>query len=355
MRRRVSSRDVARYAGVSQSTVSLVLNNRDARISERTRARVLEAVRELGYSRHQAAHALVTGRTYRIAFVPNTPESFRSHDTYYWELLIGVMDGASRLNYNVVLHSAQFPDWNAVYQGLLSGIADGVLLVGRHQHDPLTDALLESGFPTVCISYVPDRDGGYAVDCENETAGYLAARHLLELGHRRLSFIAYGASTSWARERHAGSVRALVEAGLDPATLSLLDATPGASRAANAAERAMELLAEAPTCPTAVIFSDEWLAQRVVEAWPARGIRVPDDMAVVTFNSTLTSERARPPLTAVWQPLSQIGDAAMDLLAQLIDGQPVPPGIRRFPVRLDVRASCGSVSHRREEYAGSLA
>lgn len=338
MRRRVSSRDVAHKAGVSQTTVSFVLNGReDARISAATRDRVLDAARQMGYVCHAAARALVTGRTERIGFVPGSPDLLRHHDAYSMEVLTGVMEAAPELDHDVLLHSANQPDWQALYRDVMSGSTDGVLLVGRPPGDPLTHSLQAAGFPTVCISFRPEEDPCFAVDCDNEMAGMLAAEHLLALGHRRIGLVALDAAASWARERCVGVSRAV--AGVPGAQLTVLDMGPVVTPGPDSVAPTVDAILSLDPRPTGLIFTDEWQAQAVAAALTRARCPVPDTMSVVSFNSTRISADANPPLTSVWQPLAEIGKAAASMLVDLVHGREVAPGVRRFPVRLDVRWS----------------
>lgn len=333
-KRGVSSHDVARAAGVSQSTVSLVLNGRlDARISEATRQRVLDAASELNYSRNAAARALVTGRTNRIGILLNHPNSFRSRSHYHSEILAGVLDGALRWNYNLLFHTSVYPDWRALYSDILSGSADGVLLIGDYPDAELAPALIESQFPTVFVSHYPEHQPHYAVDCDNECGGYLAAQHLLALGHRHLVFL-YDAVTGWQQERQAGVQRAVAEVGDNRVQLDVVYF--------ESEEGARNYLLNATSRPTGAILAGEGPGPYLVEELPKHGLRVPDDLALINFNSTLVCEKAAVPLTSVWQPLSDIGEAAVDMLVALLEGREIPSGVRRFPVRLDIRQSCGA-------------
>ena len=338
MKRRVNSHDVARTAGVSQSTVSLVLSGRtDARIPAATRERVLAAARELNYSRNAVARALVTGKTNRLGIVAAHPEYFLNHENYYSELLKGVMQGVLSGNYNLLFHAAQYADWQALYEDILSGGTDGVLLVGRSKDDPLTAALYAAQFPTVCVSYLPDLPHYYAVDCDNEAGGYIAAQHLLSLGHRRLGILYPDFKASWAEERLRGVQKALREAGLpDEALFRFSEAdyyeTERMLHQIAAQSRAADPL-------TALFFFDEWYPQYIAENLPSLGLRVPQDIRIISFNSTEVSARTRPPLTSIYQPLPEIGANAAALLIELLQNTDVEPGFRRLPVRLDMRES----------------
>jgi len=334
--------DVAARAGVSRTTASFVLNDRDVAIPTETRQRVLQAARQLGYRPHAAARALATGRTQRIGIVLNEPECFGTENTYFTNVLAGVTAGALRHNYNLLLYSAHYRDWRALHEDILTGAADGTLLIGRHAHDELAHALLNSAFPTVCISFRIDHPHCAYVDCDNENGAYMAIRHLISLGHRQIAFLAPGDGLSWSRERLQGARKALAEAGLSGENLPLFRWTEGDAPSPGWVAAAIDFLKSTRPRPTALFCCNEEHVCRLMEKLPEAGIRVPNDLAVVGFNSTELSLRARPPLTSVWQPLHEIGAAGVDLLVDLLNGRQEAEHSRRFPVRLDVRESCGA-------------
>lgn len=343
-RRPVNSHDVARKAGVSQSTVSLVLNGRANRISEETRQRVLEAARQLNYSRNHTARALVTGRTQRIGIVANSPYSFWMRDNYYGEVLTGVTSGALDANQNLLLHTSQFPDWQGLYHDILSGATDGVLMVGYYPFPELPLRLIESGFPTVCVSFEPEHERAYSVDCDNVAGGKLGIEHLLSLGHRHIVFAYAGDGISWVQQRKEGVIAGMLEAGQKAEQILWFNLVAYEHQPIIWARR---LLAEMKACaspPTAVYFADEGSARHFVETIAMFGVRVPEDIAVIGFNSTEMSARSRPPLTSVRQPLSDIGEAAVKMLMDRIEGRPIYPRRLRFPVTMDVRETCGGLT-----------
>ena len=339
MKRRISSHDVARHAGVSQSTVSLVLSGRaGTRISSETRQRVLDAAQNLNYTINVAARALVTGRTNRLAVVPIHPGGLLDRDMYYGQVLNGVTLGALHANHNLLLHSANYPDWQTLQGDILNGSSDGALLIGRKHDDPLTQALLDAGFPTVCISYYTQHPSCIAVDCDNVDGGRMAVQHLLDCGYKRLAFFAPSGVETWVEARRKGAEEALQSAGLDPNAMLLLG-QEYAEQNDGWIERLIACLRAASPSPTGIFCAEESQARILVEALGEYGFRVPEDMAVVSFNSTEMSARARPPITSVRQPLVEIGKEAVRLLHAVIAGEETAPGVRRLPVSLDVRES----------------
>lgn len=344
VRRRARLSDVAAAAGVSPTTASFVLNAREAAIPATTRRRVMEAAQRLGYHPHASAQALATGKTHRLGIVVNAPESFASRDTYFSEVMGGIVAGAVGHDQNLLLHSARYHDWHRLCSEILGGLCDGVLLVARFANDELTTALLEAEFPTVCVSYRVEHPRCVWVDSDNEQGAYLAVRHLLELGHRRIALFYPGQGVSWGAERYEGAVRALVEAGLGQEALCPYTWTETSLPSAIWVSEAVEYLLRQPVRPTAVVCCEEARSAMLLEALPAAGLRVPAECALVSFNSTELSGRSRPPMTSVWQPLRQIGETAVDMLIERVEERPMETTGRRFAMQLDVRQSCGAVT-----------
>lgn len=336
---RVTLRDVAEVAGVSPTTASFVLNNRCESIPEETRQRVLDAARQLNYRPNLSARALATGKTRRIGIVLNQPESFSTRDTYFNEILEGIIQRATEHDHNVLLLSAHYPSWQPLFADITGGAVDGVLQISLFVDYALTPALLDAGFPLVCVNFHTDHPANLSVDCDNVMGGRLAARHLLDLGHQRIALFYPGDHLSWGAERLLGVRSAIDEAGLtlDPRYVFTWEerSLPSPEWVAGAIDRLLKLKPR----PTAVICCDEIRARYLAEMLPRRGLRVPDDISVVSFNSTEISERCIPPLTSVRQPLAQIGREAVDMLLTRIRNEPVPEPIVRFPMHLEVRES----------------
>lgn len=343
--KRIRMVDVAAAAGVSQTTASFVLNGRESGIPEETRQRVLKAARSLDYRPNATARALATGRTHRISVVANHPENFM-RDSYHTETLTHIIANAPDYDYDLLLHASHYKDAQALRNSLLSGVSDGALLIGADLE--LTRLLLEEDFPVVCISYSVPHPACYFVDCDNESGGYLAARHLIGLGHRQIAFLHPGEDFSWGRERLQGARRAVAEAGLPLQSLYAYDWSVMARCAGyrcwteeNISATIKTILEHRPL-PTALIASDEVWGRWLTERLPGLGFYIPGDLALVSFNSTETSTHSRPPMTSVYQPLDRIAAAGLEMLVGLIEKRPELPRCQRFPMRLDIRESCGT-------------
>jgi DNA-binding LacI/PurR family transcriptional regulator len=312
---RVTSVDVARRAGVSQSTVSLVLSGKAAgRISARTEEAVKAAAKELGYRPNVAARALRTGVARSVALVvPDITNPF------FGRVLRGAQRAAQRAGYTVVLVDVgNDRAWEAAsLQALLAGPADGLLLFevalppGATEH-AIAIEMAPGKLPVVRL----DVEAG--VDC--------ALDHLFELGHTRIAHVAssFDAPTFDLRRE-----RVVARVGATPTVRAPFD-FDGAARAAG------PLLDEGGF--TAVICDDDILAGGAYLAARERGIRIPEDLSVVGFDDLDFARVLAPPLTTVGVDAEHLGAAAFEALAKDLAGEPVAPE-QIIPVELLVRES----------------
>jgi DNA-binding LacI/PurR family transcriptional regulator len=316
---RVTSVDVARRAGVSQSTVSLVLSGKGrGRISARTEEMVRAAAAELGYRPNVAARTLRTGVARTVGLVvPDITNPF------FGPMLRGAQATAMRAGYTVMLVDiGRDRMWEAQsIEALLAGPADGLLLFG---------ASLPPGAaqPAIAIEMRSRELPVVALDVESGVDQ--AMTHLLELGHRRIGHLASGfdAATFDMRAQRLGE--RLAEAGLEPAPTVRAPFTFAAARDAAGP------LFEAGV--TAVFCDDDVLAGGLYLAARERGVRVPEDLSVVGFDDLAFAMVLDPPLTTVAADAEELGATAFHALASLLAGDS-PPAEQLLPVRLTVRGS----------------
>jgi DNA-binding LacI/PurR family transcriptional regulator len=327
VRQRVTSVDVARHAGVSQSTVSLVFSGKGpGRVSEATQERVRRAARELGYRPNVAAQALRLGTSRAVALVvPDITNPFFSR------VLRGAQRAAQDAGYTVVLvDTANDRRWEAQsFEALRAGPVDGYLLfevsapegLGPDQHV----VQMEAEGPR-CPSVRFDAEQGAAA----------AFGHLLELGHRRIGHLAAAFDAPTFHLRDAARRKALSGAGLDP------DDQPRASTPIgieNARVAAGPLLDERPT---AVFCDDDLLAAGLYLAARERGLRIPADLSVTGFDDMDFARVLEPPLTTVALDAEQLGETAFGLLEGRMAGRRTRKRVV-LPAELVVRGSTGDV------------
>jgi DNA-binding LacI/PurR family transcriptional regulator len=312
--------DVARRAGVSQSTVSLVLSGKSAgRISARTEAAVRQAADELGYRLNVAARTLRTGLTRTVAMVVTDV----THP-FFGPVLRGAQAAAWRAGYAVTLVDvANDPDRErASFETLRAGPADGYMFF-------TVDPPEGSGEHVVAIEVSPP--GMPFVRFDTARGTDLGVDHLIALGHKRIGHLGSELDAETFRIRREHVLGRLAAAGLQPC---------GYERAAfrfDDAHVAALALLRGDDRPTAVYCDDDLLAGGVYLAARDLGLRIPDNLSVVGFDDLPFAKVFEPPLTTIAIDPEALGASAFELLAALMEGS--EPDGRILPVELVVRGS----------------
>ena len=311
---------MARRAGVSQSTVSLVLSGKSAgRVSARTEAAVRTAAEELGYRPNVAARALRTGTARTIGLVVTDV----THP-FFGPVLRGAQVAAWRAGYAVALVDvANDPDREiASFEALRAGPVDGFLFY-------TVEPPAKTGEYVVALEVSPP--GMPFVRFDTERGTELAVHHLLALGHRRVGHVGSELDAETFRRRRRTLTTVLGEEGLEPGPYAR-----AAFRFDDARRAALELL-DAREPPTAVYCDDDLLAGGVYLAARDRGLGIPADLSVVGFDDLPFAQVFDPPLTTVRIDPESLGSTSFAVLEEAMGGAD-PPG-RILPVELVVRGS----------------
>jgi LacI family transcriptional regulator len=336
----VTIKDVAKLVGVTPATVSMVINNKP-RISEATRQKVQEAIRELDYYPHSGARNLVLKRTNTIGVAT----SFYAAP-FVLEILSGIEQEIRNSDYNIILFGtrglAKTED-AILHQVSRERKVDGLITITLDLKESHIESFKKNNVAVVALER--DYKGVDCVVLNNEKGAYDATRHLVELGHRRIAIVngPDDQPTSQARER--GYVKALNEAGIefDP---SLKRITENFFRK-EGLEVVNDILSK-PTLPTAIFVSaGDNVAVGVLQGLRRSGRRIPEDMSVVGFDDIYLAEQLEPALTTVRQPMQQIGAQALkQVLSSIKDGESHQPFKMVFEPELVVRHSTGPVPNR---------
>lgn len=306
-RRRVSVtlHDVAAAAGVSKSTVSRILDERLPRSNSATAIRVREVAAELGYTRDVSAASLRRGQTMTVGVV--VPRLTDTVMAMLYEALAHACQRTGR--FAIVATTDDEPQADRVAaEALLHRRVDGLILSTARTDDDFPQLLEERGVPYV-LALRTDGHSRASVG-DDELGGYLATRHLIDLGHRRIGLIAGPTYASSARGRGAGYRRALAEAGLGPDEAYVVDSSFSIEAGVDAANELMAL----PERPTAIFAVNDNTAIGALSALRNAGLSVPEDVSLVGYNDIPIVSRLATPLTTVRVPFDQIAGAALDLL-----------------------------------------
>jgi DNA-binding LacI/PurR family transcriptional regulator len=348
----VTIAEVARAAGVSKTTVSLVLNGRahPVRISEGTEEAVWEWALKLGYLPNSAARTLRRRRSNVITLLV-----WRLSSAYFIEIAEGVRAAVEHRGYelNVVNAGPVDAEVRALRQ-LRTGASDGIIVAtGYHTtRGPALKALralAEHGAPVVMLL---DRSPDYripSIRIDDERGAYIATRHLIELGHRHIAHISVAGGLlrendgSPQFDRFRGYRRALSEADLPLDDWAVVQ---GDGLMAGGRASAFELLRRFPDRrgrPTAIFVYNDLAAIGVLRGLHESGAHVPRDIAIVGFHGLELGEFTTPALTSVSHERSALGERGADLLLDLMAGErPARFDDQVLSVELIIRESCGA-------------
>ena len=336
MARRPTSADVATEAGVSRTTVSFVLNDRqDVKIPDETRRRVLSAAERLGYHPHAPARQLAGGRSHVVALVlRQTPEQIAG-DAILAETLRGLAAAARSGGFRVMVEPLAPDAPDATYTALLRAQhADGLVVSGPRVDDPSLADLVRDDFPIVIQGAFPGLHVA-SVDVDNVAGARGAVEHLISIGHRRIACITNAPVVyTAAQERLDGYRQAMAAADL-PAPDELI---AEAAFDAPSGHAAMETLLSRDVDFDAVFVASDVVALGAIGALRGAGRRVPEDVSVIGFDDIPLAAYFDPPLTTVRLPAFELGQAAgRALLERISEGSVVSRTL--LATELIVRAS----------------
>jgi LacI family transcriptional regulator len=331
----ITIRDVAKAAGVSISTVSRVLNDKDD-VAPETYQKVQDVIEELDYTSSLAARSMRSRRTNVIGLIMPDVE-----DPFSIQVMKGVNRAIAELGYDLIVYTGgdikkeSTADREQRYVSLLnSSITDGVILVTP------AATTFSTASPVVVVD--PNNEGPDcpAVIATNRAGALAVMKYLIELGHRRIGFIGGRSELESAGRRLQGYKDGLSEAGipLDPEMIQSGDYTEETGYIC--AQKLLEL----PDPPTAIFAANDQSAIGAIRAISEAGLQVPEDVSVVGFDNIPEAAYIRPGLTTVDQSIDTMGYIATEMLIGLIQGEPLEDDLYKMPTELVVRGSCKDVT-----------
>jgi len=337
--RPVTSHDVARKAGVSRTTVSMVLSNSTAgTFPEETRLRVLEAAAALGYTPNSAARMLVRGNTQTLGLILAHPK-LMTIDAFVPQLLYGISQKAQQFGYRVLLEAVENTADPIAYHELVGGKRiDGLIVLNPQVDDKALWSLIDSDFPIVLLGSLR-HPKEHTVNFRTGPAIRRMIAHLASLGHRQIGHIALSAPGPIATNaRITGYQRALREAGIEPDPRLLAHG----DYSMESGHRAMIELLDRNIPVQAVFAANDTLAIGAMAAIRERGLSIPHDIAIVGFDDLPIAAYACPPLTTVRNPPIRQGQLAAEMLIRLMRRETVAEPHLVAETELVVRQSCGA-------------
>lgn len=334
--RPVTMQDIARAAGVSQSTVSRVLNDTPTSvpIAAETRERVQEVATRLGYRPNPLARGLRGARTMLLGVIVR-----EITDPFFSMAIDALSTEALARGYNVVLGSAhsKADEAIALKAVLETRHCDAILLLGDMRDEPkFLEDLRASQTPIIALWHGTELEGVPTVNIDNRAGMVAGLDHLLDLGHTRIAFVG-GRPLGDIRERRTAFVEHLQGRGIDVPDEYVRNTTNDPAGGVSALEALMAL----PLPPTAVVCSSDHLATGVLHAASVHGIRVPEDLSVVGFDDIPMASFTVPPLTTVHMPVAEMTAVAARLAMDEADEDADPQHNFVMQPGLVVRESTG--------------
>lgn len=308
--------DVAREAGVSMATVSRVVNN-NPNVKPQTRKKVFEAIDRLGYRPNAVARGLASKKTTTVGVViPDISNSI------FAEVARGIEDIATMYHYNIILCNADKKKDKEirVINTLLEKQVDGLLFMGGVVTEEHIQAFNTSSVPVVLCGTTSADETLPSVDIDHELAAFEAVNRLISGGHRTIAMISgtlHDPATGYAR--YQGYRKALEQAGIEVQDELV---RIGNYRYESGIE-AMNHFLELSNRPTAVFSATDEMAIGAIHTIQDRGLKVPDDISVISVDNIRMASMVRPQLTTVAQPMYDIGAVSMRLLTKLMNKETV--------------------------------
>ncbi|MRN53651.1 LacI family DNA-binding transcriptional regulator [Paenibacillus monticola] len=311
----VTMKKVARRAGVSISTVSRVLSGH-LNVREEISCKVKRIMKELGYTPNIIAKSLVSKTTNSICVLLPGPAEELFSNLFFMELIRGIVAGASRLGFDILISSGatEQEELEVVSQLLKGRRVDGMIVLSSHYDDAVIEYLNTNSYPFVLVGRSDKYDGILSVDTNHSMAAYDATSHLITMGHERIGFVSGPQDLIVSRDRLEGYRNALLDHGLEWYPEWIVEGESLQDSGYGSISDFMNL----PNRPTALVAVDDMVTFSVIRVLKQLKYKVPDDLAIVSFNNIPLAELSVPPISSIDTRIYDLGAMASQVLIQRI-------------------------------------
>lgn len=313
----ITVNDVAKKAGVSSSTVSRVISD-SPKISQATKVKVIEAMDELGYYPNANARSLARNKTGTIGVIMPTTSEELFLNPFFPEALRGIVRGASNTEYDLLLstNTEKDEELKNIKNFIRSSKVDGIILMSSKIDDECINYLRSIDFPFSLIGSPYDFvDKINHVDNDNYMAGYELTKHLIMIGRKKIAMIAGDKNLIVTKKRVEGYKSALLENGIsfdeDLLFTGSFDEETGYKYGKE--------IASMENMPDALIVTDDLVAFGAIQLFEKFNVKIPEDIAVASFNNSILSRYSNPPLTSVDIHAVELGRESMNLLIEAME------------------------------------
>ncbi len=310
---RVTIKDIAKRVGVTPATVSMVINN-SPKISQKTKERVMQAIKEMNYHPNYIGRSLVKGKTNNIGVVASFFASL-----FALESVRGIEQNLRKTPYNLILYSTRGIEENE--RDLLRRIfyerrADGLIIISLKAEKEILDEFKNEGVPVVFIEEI--MEGSPTVKFNNIKGAYLATEHLIKSGRKNVA-IAIGDKGLNAEERLKGYKEALAKYNMPFKSENIINVL---NYSFEEGEEILNMILERNDRIDGVFCgAGDITAIGIMDAAKSRGINIPGEIGIVGYDDIYISNLTTPSLTTVRQPIAQMGMRSFDLLMDMVEGK----------------------------------
>lgn len=329
--------DIARQVGVSRSTVSRVVNE-SPNVSPEVRKRVMKVIQQTGYQPNAVARSLASQHSRMIGLVlPQSVSSFFT-DPFFPHLTQGIAYGCNNHDLTLSLFLVgNKEDEEKIYPRISRrGLLDGILVQAGQPEDRLIEHLTRSSVPCVIIGRPFDPDGVNYIDVDNVIGAVKATWHLINLGYKRIGTITGTHGSTVTIDRYEGYRRALIESGREVDDSLVVEGNFSEISGYHAMKKLLD------SHPDAVFAASDIMAVGAMQAVREVGLRIPEDVAFVSYDDIPAASTTNPKLTTVHQPITRFGIKAVELLMDVIENGTKPSRRIILDTEIIIRESCGA-------------
>lgn len=333
-KQKITISDVAKLANVSSATVSYVVNGKD-KVSEETKRKVLDAIEKLGYRPDFTAVSLSTGRSNIIGvMVVNETLSDVLKTNYYYSEFLGGIESVFKSKFDILISGYRNP--NDCKEWIEARNLDGLIVLGILP-EGYYDVFDEENIPILLIdTYTRMKGPFHKVLINDELGGYLATKHLIDRGHKKIAYVGFNKLGMINSKRIAGYKKALKEVNLPIIDKYILDSGGGTF---DAGLRAAENIEKLDDSITAIFASSDILALGIMKYFSDKGKRIPEDYSIVGFDDIEISRYSSPSLTTIRQDVFNKGVVAGQVMVDVIEDKINYQTTTYLPVSIVVRES----------------